>query len=92
MGGPFPGTGSKEPLREDLTPAAKRDARLALWLFAFYLAAYTLFVLLNVFSPRLMEAVPFAGINLAILYGMALIGGAFALALLYAFLLRRRER
>ena len=82
----------KEPPRDDIPLAPSPGSRLGLWLFAAYLSAYTLFVLLNVFSPRLMEAVPFAGVNLAILYGMALIGGAFVLALLYAFLLRRRER
>jgi len=92
MAGPISGSGSNEPHPGEAAPDPERGARIGLVLFGIYLAAYTIFVVLNVFSPGLMEAVPFAGVNLAISYGMALIGGAFALALLYAFLLRRREQ
>lgn len=90
MAGPFP-SASSEPRAPEEPPGTGSSSRLGLVLFALYLAAYTLFVVLNVFSPHLMEAVPFAGVNLAILYGMALIGGALVLALLYAFLLRSKQ-
>lgn len=61
-------------------------------LFALYLVPYGVFVLLNAFRPASMEATPVLGINIAILYGMCLIGGAFVLALLYAWLARGRPR
>ena len=61
-------------------------------LFAIYLVFYAVFVLLNAFRPASMEATPFLGVNVAVLYGMCLIGGAFVLALLYAWLARGRPR
>jgi hypothetical protein len=61
-------------------------------LFIAYLVLYGIFVLLNAFRPASMEATPFLGVNIAILYGMCLIGGAFILALLYAWLARERPR
>ncbi len=58
-------------------------SRLGLALFAIYLALYGGFVLLNTFAPATMEATPWAGINVAILYGFGLIIGAVLLALIY---------
>ena len=58
-------------------------SRLGLVLFAVYLALYGGFVLLNTFAPATMEATPWAGINVAILYGFGLIIGAVLLALIY---------
>lgn len=63
-----------------------KNARLGLKLFAVYLLLYGGFVLINTFAPETMERTPIAGINLAILYGFALIIGAAALSLLYGFL------
>lgn len=60
-----------------------RNARLGLKLFSVYLLLYGGFVLINTFAPQAMERTPIAGINLAILYGFALIIGALLLALLY---------
>jgi uncharacterized membrane protein (DUF485 family) len=60
--------------------------RLGLVLFFCYLACYTGFVLLNAFAPNWMEVTPFAGVNLAILYGLALIVFAFVLAVAYDLL------
>ncbi|WP_437204664.1 DUF485 domain-containing protein [Planctomicrobium sp. SH664] len=60
-----------------------RNARVGLILFFFYLAFYGGFVGLSAFSPDLMDWTPVAGINLAILYGFALILAAFVLSLLY---------
>ena len=62
------------------------NARLGLFLFVLYTALYTAFVLLNAFKPELMEATPFAGINIAILYGFGLIVAALVLALIYGWL------
>ena len=65
---------------------ASRNAYYGLVLFAIYLAVYGGFVWLNAFRPDLMERTPFAGINLAILYGFGLIGGAFVTSLIYGWL------
>ena len=64
------------------------NARLGVILFFVYLAFYAGFVLLAAFSPATMQRTPWAGVNLAIWYGFALIIAAFALALLYGALCR----
>jgi uncharacterized membrane protein (DUF485 family) len=64
------------------------NARTGLILFAVYLVLYGGFVLINAFSPETMESTPFAGINLAILYGFGLIVAAMVLSLVYGFLCR----
>jgi len=68
-----------------------RSNPLGMTLFCVYLVIYTSFVLINAIAPELMEATPVAGLNLAILYGFALIIIAFVLALLYGFLASRRD-
>jgi uncharacterized membrane protein (DUF485 family) len=68
-----------------------RNSRIGLALFFVYLAFYAGFVLLAAFSPETMEQTPWAGVNLAIWYGFALILAAFALALLYGVLCRATE-
>ena len=73
--------------REDPADAARRS-RYGLVLFAIYLALYIGFVGLNAFAPQAMEITPFAGVNLAILYGFGLIVAALVLALVYAWLCR----
>jgi uncharacterized membrane protein (DUF485 family) len=60
--------------------------RIGLTLFAIYVTLYGGFMLLSAFWPSAMEAKPFAGINLAILYGFGLIVAAFGLALLYGLI------
>ena len=57
---------------------------LGLKLFALYLTAYGVFVALNAFWPDVMKTPVVAGVNLAIVYGLGLIVGAFVLALIYA--------
>ena len=54
----------------------------------FYLIVYAGFVFLNAFAPEQMEATPIAGLNIAILYGFALIIGAIVLSGIYGFLCR----
>jgi uncharacterized membrane protein (DUF485 family) len=71
---------------------AARNARRGLILFAVYGLLYLTFVVLNAFAPPVMETVVFAGINLAVLYGLGLIAAAFLLALVYAWLCRSRAR
>lgn len=65
-----------------------RNARIGLILFFVYLAFYGGFVLLAAFSPATMARTPWAGVNLAIWYGFALIAGALLLALVYGYLCR----
>jgi len=70
----------------------KRNTRFGLALFVIYLAFYAGFVLLAAFSPETMEALPFAGVNLAIWYGFGLIVAAFVLALVYGWACRPSEQ
>jgi uncharacterized membrane protein (DUF485 family) len=60
-----------------------QPSSLRLWLFALYLALYVGFMLLTVFGLDVMRLAPFGGVNLAVLYGLALIAGALVLALFY---------
>jgi len=80
--GPLP---EKEP--EDAATSV-RNSRIGLILFFIYSAAYFSFIALNAFRPSLMEETPFAGLNIAILYGLALIVGAFVMSILYGWLCR----
>lgn len=66
----------------------RRNARVGLGLFAIYFAFYAGFVLVNTFRPEWMESTPLAGLNLAVLYGFGLIGGALVLSLIYGWLCR----
>jgi len=72
--------------QEDERLSARR-ARYGFGLFAVYLILYGGFVLLSAFAPRVMEAT-LGGVNLGVLYGLLLIGAAFALALVYEWLCR----
>lgn len=65
-----------------------RRARYGRILFLLYLVLYVGFVWLNAFEPDVMGKTPWAGINLAVLYGLALIVTAFLLALFYDWLCR----
>ena len=64
---------------------------LGMKLFCVYLVIYTGFVLINALYPELMEWTPLAGLNLAVLYGFALIIIAFVLSVLYGILAGRRD-
>lgn len=69
----------------------EQNAKLGLKLFTVYLVFYLGFMLLTAFSASTMESTPLAGVNLAIVYGFALILGAFCLALLYGMLCRSTD-
>jgi uncharacterized membrane protein (DUF485 family) len=63
--------------------AIAKNARLGLVLFFFYLLFYGTFVYLSAFNGDFMARQVFAGVNVAIVYGFALIIVAIVLALIY---------
>ncbi|MEZ6114123.1 MAG: DUF485 domain-containing protein [Pirellulaceae bacterium] len=65
-----------------------RNARIGLMLFAVYLSLYGGFVGVNAFAPQRMEQIVWGGLNVAVLYGFALILSAFVLSLVYGWLVR----
>ena len=67
-----------------------RNARYGMVLFLFYLAIYGGFVGLSAFRPDIMDLTPAWGLNLAVLYGLALIFIAMILALVYCWMCRTR--
>jgi uncharacterized membrane protein (DUF485 family) len=67
-----------------------RNARNGLILFAIYVILYLGFMFLNAFEPQRMQQPVWAGVNLAIVYGMGLIVAALVLALVYMLLCRSR--
>jgi len=75
-------------IAEARDPASERhNARLGLILFAIYLVAYVAFMLVNAFAPAWMDAAV-GGLNVAVVSGLGLIGGAVLLAVIYAFACR----
>lgn len=78
--------GASEPAAAERTNP--RATRVGHALFAIYLVLYGAFVLAAAFAPGLMARTPVAGINLAVLSGLALIVVAFGFALLYDWLCR----
>lgn len=72
--------------------APSAGAGYAMPLFWLYLAFYAGFMILSAFQIELMGRPVFAGLNLAIIYGLGLIGGAVLMALLYALLSRGPAR
>ncbi len=83
---------SAKKLQEDELPEIHSpNARLGMILFLVYSAAYAGFMGMAVFAlPTMAEASPI-GVNWGLLYGLALIVGAFLLAILYMFLCRGEE-
>lgn len=83
--------GAEHPKEVEDPAIAARNARYGMVLFLFYLAIYAGFVGLNAFQRKLMEWTPAWGLNLAVLYGLALIVIAMVLALVYCWLCRGRQ-
>ncbi len=73
-------------------PAVKYKMRLGIWMFVLYSLFYAGFVLINLVNPLLMERTLFWELNLASIYGMALIIVALLEALVYDWLCRRQEQ
>ena len=83
-------------LHEPAKPAEKDPAgpykmRLGIWMFVFYSLFYAGFVAVNLLSPLAMAAIVFAGLNLATVYGFALIIVALIEALIYDGMCRKKE-
>ena len=72
-------------------PAYPYKRRLGVLMFACYTLVYLVFVLLNLAVPGAMERRVLAGVNLATVYGIALILLAVILALVYNSLCLRHE-
>ena len=84
MAGIDHGAGESKEIEHEST--ITRNARRGLILFTVYFVFYAGFVVVNAFRPDLMERTPFAGINLAVVYGFALIVGALVMSLVYGWL------
>jgi len=83
-------------LHEPVTPVGKDSAapfkmRLGIWMFVVYSLFYGSFVAINLLNPLAMSTIVLAGLNLATVYGFALIIGAFLEALVYNFLCLKKE-
>lgn len=84
-------------LHKPATPSGKDPAgpykiRLGIRMFIFYSLFYASFVAVNLISPAAMATTIIAGLNLATVYGFALIIVALIAALIYDWLCRRKER
>jgi uncharacterized membrane protein (DUF485 family) len=73
-------------------PAAAYKSRLGVQMFAFYTVFYAGFVAINLLSPLTMATIVVAGLNLATVYGMALIVLALVQALIYNRKCHRKEQ
>ena len=73
-------------------PAAAYKSRLGVQMFAFYTVFYAGFVAINLLSPEAMATTVVAGLNLATVYGMALIVLALIQALIYNRKCHRKEQ
>ena len=72
--------------------AAAFKQRLGLIMLAIYGVIYIVFIVINVAWPKAMGVLVVAGLNLAIVYGFALIVIAFLLALAYNWACTRHEK
>ncbi len=72
-------------------PAAAYKMRIGLWMFLFYAIFYGIFVAINLLNPQAMGTIVVAGLNLATVYGFALIIGALLEALVYNMLCGKKE-
>jgi uncharacterized membrane protein (DUF485 family) len=72
-------------------PAVQYKARLGVRMFALYFLFYGGFVAINLLSPLTMATIVFSGLNLATVYGFALIIVALIEALIYDWLCRKKE-
>ncbi len=80
------------PVPTGVDEAAAYKRRLGLKMLAFYTALYVIFIIINVGWPKAMGTEVVAGLNLAIIYGFALIVIAFLLAIVYNYLCTRHEK
>jgi len=71
--------------------STQKKARLGVWMFIIYTIVYTGFVLIGTFFPKLMGLQLLGGLNVAYVYGMALIVLAAVMGMIYNFLCSRLE-
>lgn len=71
------------PVEDEPPELSAQNARFGRKLFAIYLLLYAGFMLINAFAPSVMARPALAGVNVAIIYGLTLILGAFVLAVVY---------
>ncbi|MHB9134132.1 MAG: DUF485 domain-containing protein [Armatimonadota bacterium] len=84
-------------LHEPAAPAGKDYAvayktRLGVWMFICYSLFYASFVALNLSMPQLMEEIIVFGLNVATVFGFALIIVALIQAIIYSALCTKQER
>ena len=72
-------------------PSAGIKARLGVWMFGCYSLFYGSFVAINLWKPLWMEEIVLAGMNLATVFGFALIIVALLQALVYSYICGRHE-
>ena len=72
-------------------PAFEYKRSLGIRMFAAYALFYAGFIVINLVKPILMERRVIAGLNLAVVYGFALIVIALILALIYNRACSKRE-
>lgn len=74
--------------KESLT---QQKSRLGVRLFFIYLICYAGFVILGVFKYELLAKTVFAGLNLAVVYGIGLIVFAVILGIIYNYYCTKYE-
>ena len=84
-------------MHEPATPVGKDPAgpykmRLGIWMFLFYSLFYAGFVAINLLFPLAMGQIILFGLNLATVYGFALIIVALIEALIYDAMCRKKEK
>jgi uncharacterized membrane protein (DUF485 family) len=77
MGGHGPATDWGEDKASDY------KASLGIKMFVIYCIIYVIYVVINVFSPKTMGVIVFAGLNLAVVYGFGLIVLAAVMGAIY---------
>jgi uncharacterized membrane protein (DUF485 family) len=76
-------------LSQDVEHSERHNRGIGILLFALYLVVYVGFVGLFAWDYKAGAKVVFGGLNVAIVYGMGLIVGAFVLAVVYMFWARQ---
>jgi len=71
--------------------ASEYKAKIGIYFFIFYSIIYSIFVVINVVRPITMAAIIFAGLNLAVVYGIGLIMLAIIMGLIYNYMCTKKE-
>ena len=79
-------------MQKEADQASHYKTRLGLIMLAVYGAIYLAFIVINVAKPRVMGTIVVGGLNLAIIYGFALIVIAFILAIAYNWACSHHEK